>query len=196
MINDVNVIENSADKEYDMNIYTHAMRRKNYTYLCSECDSINHKIDMYGTCSVHLSCDTLSDDEKMDILYKSNPILNFDNLELYCPKCNKKTNHYAVDANIVNIVKALHDKGYTTKYSCEGHYSDHGCSTSYFMILGYVGNKFDLSNSLISNWYVESTIKEFGIVTILRIDIDKISMKDFLEQKHLDNMLCYIEDYM
>lgn len=196
MINDTDIIENSADDEYDMNIYTHSMKKRNYTYLCSECNSINHKIDIAGTYSVQLSCDTLNKEEKMDILYRSNSFFNFDNLELPCTNCNKKTKHYAVDSNIVDIIKALHDKGYTTKYSCEGHYNDYGCSLSYFVILGDVIDKFDLSNPLISNWQKEFAINELGIVTILRIDSDKISMKDFIEQKHLNNMLCYIEDYM
>ena len=65
---------------------------------------------------------------------------------LKCPKCNKKTWHYALDENIVDIVKALNDKGYAIQYSCEGHYNDEGCTLSYFVIIGDVRDKFDLEN--------------------------------------------------
>ena len=44
MINDSKIIENSADDEYDMNIFIHDTKKKRYTYICSECNSINHKI--------------------------------------------------------------------------------------------------------------------------------------------------------
>ena len=195
MINDLNVIENSADDEYDMNIYSHDIKKKRYTYVCSECDSVNHKINIGGTYSVYLSCNSLSKKEKMDILYKANSNFNFDKLRLMCPKCNKETIHYALDENIVDIVKALNDKGYATQYSCEGHYNDEGCILSYFVIIGDVRDKFDLENPLISNWNCEYSIV-LGERTILRIDPNKISMGDFIEQKHLDNMLYYIEDYM
>ena len=121
MINDLDVIENSADDEYDMNIYSHDIKKKRYTYVCSECDSVNHKINIGGNYSVYLSCNSLSKKEKMDILYKANSNFNFDKLRLMCPKCNKKTIHYALDKNIVDIIKALHEKGYKTNYSCEGH---------------------------------------------------------------------------
>ena len=136
----------------------------------------------------------MTEEEKRDILYE-NSNFNFDSLKLKCPKCNKKTWHYALDENIVDIVKALNDKGYATQYSCEGHYNDEGCILSYFVIIGDVRDKFDLENPLISNWNCEYSIV-LGERTILRIDPNKISMGDFIEQKHLDNMLCYIEDYM
>ena len=194
MINDSEIIENSADDEYDMNIFIHDTKKKRYTYICSECNSINHKISISGICSAYLSCDTLTKEEKRDILYE-NSNFNFDSLKLKCPKCNKKTWHYALDENIVDIVKALNDKGYATQYSCEGHYNDEGCTLSYFVIIGDVRDKFDLENPLISNWNCEYSLA-LGERTILRIDPNKISMGDFIEQKHLDNMLCYIEDYM
>lgn len=186
MIKSSDEIFNTADEDDDVEMYVHDVYMKSYAYICSKCHDINHEAVINGTLSASVQCNTISKQEKSEILYKLNRNFDFDYLELTCPKCGR-TIHYGVDSDIADIVVILNKKGYYTEYSCEGHYN----SLSYFVITGDVVDKFDMDNPLLANWKCEL----FGTDrTRLSVNSSTITLDEYYTRKHLDAMRCYIED--
>lgn len=100
------------------------------------------------------------------------------NLIFTCSFCENRTNGIELDPNIAEDISILNKKGYTTKYCCEGHISDHQ-----YIAIPYIYFN-DTHDSIVKNlpgtWHVDSDGYDGFII---RGDISN-SKKKILEDLH------------
>ena len=99
------------------------------------------------------------------------------NLTFMCPFCENRVVGIELDPNIAEDISILNKKGYTTKYCCEGHISDHQYITSPYI---YFNNMhYDIAKNLPKTWCVDNDYDGF----IIRGDISN-PKKKILEDLH------------
>ena len=131
-------------------------------YMCPHCYNI---IYMNGKTYSSISSSNI-DDFYLNI-----------NLTFMCPFCENRVVGIELDPNIAEDISILNKKGYTTKYCCEGHISDHQYITSPYI---YFNNMhYDIAKNLPKTWCVDNDYDGF----IIRGDISN-PKKKILEDLH------------
>jgi len=123
--------------------------------------------------------------------------------KLYCPICKKYKDHYILDYLISDIISILNKAGYKTIYSCSGH--EEMNSIPYIMFK-HEDEEFDRYVKMIDNvslytdklWTSSNEIIHNipeGYIK-LQLDIEKISVTDYLDYKHLTILKNAINKYL
>ena len=92
------------------------------------------------------------------------------NYSIQCPYCKKnKFTMIEIDPNILEIIQKLNNKGYYTKFCCEGHSKKEAMSaTPYVMFMCKLPEY--ILNTLPISWYID---KQLTSSTTIRSDIDQ-----------------------
>ena len=131
-------------------------------YMCPHCYNI---IYMNGKTYSSISSSNI-DDFYLNI-----------NLTFMCPFCENRVVGIELDPNIAEDISILNKKGYTTKYCCEGHISDHQYISAPYI---YFNNTHDdITKNLPKTWNVDTEYDHF----VIRGDINN-SKKKILEDLH------------
>lgn len=123
--------------------------------------------------------------------------------KLYCPICKEYEDHYILDYEISDIISILNKAGFRTIYSCSGH--EEMNSIPYIMFkpdveefvkyvkmidsVSFYTDKLWRSSNQITHNIPEGYIK-------LELDIEKISVTDYLDCKHLTILKDAINKYL
>lgn len=128
------------------------------TFWCKKCNNlVNAKIKI---------------DSYFSIVYENNPdIIYYCTPEMKCCKCNN--NMIELDPNIANAIVKLNNKGYTTKFCCEGYHSDTDVNSYIYFDINI--RKYVEDYNLESPWYIDERYSQ-GYVIRADIDYDNVEL--------------------
>lgn len=127
-----------------------------------------------------------------DMIINSNPGFA-EKIKVYCPKCEKATNHNIIDYNISSIISILNKFGICTTFSCEGHFDKGEFSSPYISFSQKSDTKyFDMNHALLKYWYIDFGKIQAGEWT-LRLKCNQTSIDYFASGNHIDDLYKYID---
>jgi ribosomal protein L44E len=138
-----------------------------------------------------------------DVGYKTSIFTIPTTLKLYCPICKGDKDHYILDYKISDIISILNKAGYKTAYSCSGHKEME--SIPYIMFKPKEGefNKYIKMIDSISSYTNKLWTSTYEVIhniprrnINLLLDIEKISVTDYLDYKHLTILKDAINKYL
>lgn len=120
---------------------------------------------------------------------------------LRCDNCNNITDHAILDYNMAEIITELNKKGYTTAYSCDGHYDMR--SIPYILFKAKKADKYkyeEMLNLICSNlgyWQWEEMSEDpMFIYYKLQLDINNITISEYHDKVHMTALKTIIYDYL
>lgn len=207
----LNINESDDRAEYN-EIYT---EDKILSFICQNCFNI-HPLTVQQTYTYNNRIVTIIHD-KDNNKFKDNKVNNLsDTMEdlsrisfpsstnLYCSKCNKDNLHFIIDYGMRNIISYLNKAGYKTEYSCSGHKDMGSIPYVLFVDHKHLNDKYEKLLNYISSktneywcWKTVDTDSSAKFNKYnLSLDIDKISMNDYLNNKHLFDLERVIKSYL
>lgn len=122
-------------------------------------------------------------------------------IHLRCDDCNRVTAHAILDYNMAEIITELNKKGYTTAYSCDGHYDMRSIPYIVFKAKKSEKNKYEDMLGLICRntgywrWEEMSDDPKF-IYYKLELDIDNITISEYHNKVHMTPLKTIVYDYL
>lgn len=177
---------------------------KDLTYICTKCYEENYIGRSHIDVQLDMSLVSYNDIDKSqslklensmkDHMLKAAPGYDY-NIKLFCSHCNKDTVHVSIDYRLGQIISVLNKAGIYTNFCCEGHLERNDISAPYISFISYDDLlKFDTENELLYLWYKE--IDSVNSRYILRVNFSKLTVDDFINLRHIEDLNHYINKYI
>lgn len=205
----------STDKESNINtgIYSEAYSTDGTeVFMCKKCFKI-HKFMVkkqinYSSRFEILNTEDYNEEFELDhdeVLFNLMDHLSYlsipNEIYLRCDDCNEVTDHAILDYNMAEIITELNKKGYTTAYSCEGHYDIRSIPYILFKAKKSEKDKYEEMLNLIvrnSGWWQWDIMSEDPKFTYYKLELDTnfITLKDYNNNEYLIPLKTIVYDYL